>query len=226
MYLTFPHLWKVMDALYTIFNASLLFFLSFILNFYTHLCLKTFEILSTTTKKWVLTCTSRKLTLNGSTMLLAAVIHNISGWNVTHAFPDQDYCRHASLLVPLLLHNEYLYSTVQIKVKSWFQEDSRGSHTTLLQWSLNSTFWMIMCSSMFLDADGRSFALLALSPNLQMLFCKAIHKETCWISKKLYMKYCKTSQFKFCTLFQQDDILNMFIVKSQCSYAQKEMHIH
>jgi len=47
-------------------------------------------------------------------MLLAAVIHNISGWNVTHAFSDQDYCRHASLPV----HNEYLYSTMQIKSRA------------------------------------------------------------------------------------------------------------
>jgi len=79
---------------------------------------------------------------------------------------------------------------------------------------------------MLLDAEGRSFALLPLSLNLQMVFCKALHKETFWISKQLYMKYCITSQFKFCTLFQQDDTLNMFIVKSLCTYAQKEMHIH
>ena len=158
MYLTFPHLWKVMDALY---NVSLLLFLSFILNLYTHPSLKTFEILSTTTNKCVLSCTSYKLNLNGSTMLLAAVIHNISGWNVTHAFPDQDYCRHASLPVPLLLYNEYLYNAD--KVKSFLREDSIGSRTTLLQWSLNSTCGMIMCSSMFLNADGRSFALLAVT---------------------------------------------------------------
>jgi len=40
------------------------------------------------------------------------------------------------------------------------------------------------------------------------------------------MKHCKTSQFKFCTLFQEDDILNVFTVKSQCKYAQQETHIH
>lgn len=118
MYLTFPHLQKVMDAVYNI-SVSLLLFLSFILHFYTHPSLITFEILSTTTKKCVLSCTSHKLILNGSTTLLAAVIHNISGWNVTHAFPDQDYFRHASLPVPLLLHNEYLYSTTQIKSRAF-----------------------------------------------------------------------------------------------------------
>lgn len=132
-------------------------------------------------------CTSYKLILNGSTVLLAAVIH-ISGWNVTHAFPDQYYCRHASLPDLLLLPNEiisFLTLYNADKVKSWFQEDSIESHTTLVQWSLNLTFGMIMCSSAFLDADGRSFALLALSPNLQMVFCNAIHKETCLSLKKI-----------------------------------------
>jgi len=162
--------------LYNISKISLLLSLSFIFNFHTHLCLKTFEILSTTTKKWVLSRTSYKLILNGSTMPLGAVIHNISGWNVTHAFSDQDYCRHASLPVRLLLHNEFISFLVHYnadKLKSWFQEDSIGSRTTLLPWSLNSTFGMIMCSNMFIDADGKSFVLLALSPNLQTVFCFA-----------------------------------------------------
>jgi hypothetical protein len=67
-------------------------------------------------------------------MLLVAVIHHTSGWNATHAFPDQDYCRHASLPIPLLfkhpsnvavLHSEFnsflvLYNAEN--VKSWFQE--------------------------------------------------------------------------------------------------------
>jgi len=68
-------------------------------------------------------------------MPLGAVIHNISGWNVTHAFSDQDYCRHASLPVRLLLHNEFISFLVHYnadKLKSWFQEDSIGSRTTLL----------------------------------------------------------------------------------------------
>jgi len=77
-----------------------------------------------------------KLNLNGSTMLIVAVIHNTSGWNVTHAFPDQDYCRHASLPVPLLLHHKFTSFLVLYNadnVKSGFQKDTKGSHTTLLQ---------------------------------------------------------------------------------------------
>jgi len=77
-----------------------------------------------------------KLILNASTMLMVAVIHNISSWNVTHAFPDQDYYRHASLPVPLLLHNKFTSFLVRYNadnVNSGFQKDTKGSHTTPLQ---------------------------------------------------------------------------------------------
>jgi len=117
-----------------------------------------------------------KLILNGSTMLVVAVIHNISGWNVTHAFPDQDYCRHESLPVPLLLHNKFTSFLVLYdadNVKSGFQKDTKGSHTTLLQWSLNLTFGMLICFNMLLDAEGRSFALLP--PSLIYKWCFARH---------------------------------------------------